>query len=139
MDVLTPEQRHYNMTRIRSKNTKPEMVVRKFLWGKGYRYRLHRKDLPGKPDIVLPKYHTVIFINGCFWHMHNCKYFVLPSTNTQFWIEKLTGNKLRDKNNLKKFRESGWNYIIIWECKLSDKKDKTLEKLDNTLSNISLQ
>jgi DNA mismatch endonuclease (patch repair protein) len=133
MDVLTKEQRHYNMSQIHSKNTKPEIIVRQYLWHRGYRYRLHKKDLPGNPDIVLPKYHTVIFVNGCFWHMHNCKKFVLPSSNTAFWSEKLSRNKIRDIDNYKKLKKSGWYYIIIWECQLSRNKDKILEKIDKTL------
>ena len=137
MDVLTNEQRHYNMSRIRSKNTKPELIVRKFLWSKGFRYRLHRKDLLGKPDIVLPVLRTVIFVNGCFWHMHRCKKFVLPSTNTEFWYDKLSKNKIRDKKNYKKLKKAGWNYIIIWECQLSNNKEKILEKLYSTLLEYS--
>jgi DNA mismatch endonuclease (patch repair protein) len=133
MDVLTNEQRHYNMSRIHSKNTKPELIVRKFLWSRGFRYRLQRKDLPGKPDIVLPGLHTVIFVNGCFWHMHRCKKFVLPSTNTEFWYDKLSKNKIRDKKNYRKLKKAGWNYILIWECQLSNNKDKILEKLYSTL------
>lgn len=129
MDVLTNEQRHYNMSRIRSKNTKPELIVRKFLWSRGFRYRLQRKDLPGKPDIVLPGLHTVIFVNGCFWHMHRCKKFVLPSTNTEFWYDKLSKNKIRDKKNYRELKKAGWNYIIIWECQLFKNKEKTLNKL----------
>jgi DNA mismatch endonuclease (patch repair protein) len=133
MDVLTNEQRHYNMSRIRSKNTKPELIVRKFLWSRGFRYRLQRKDLPGKPDIVLAGLRIVIFVNGCFWHMHRCKKFVLPSTNTEFWYDKLSQNKIRDKKNYRKLKKNGWNYIIIWECKLSNNKEKILEKLYSTL------
>jgi len=133
MDVLTNEQRHYNMSRIRSKNTKPELIVRKFLWSRGFRYRLQRKDLPGKPDIVLPGLHTVIFVNGCFWHMHRCKKFVLPSTNTEFWYDKLSKNRIRDKKNYRELKKAGWNYIIIWECQLSNNKEKTLEKLYTSL------
>ena len=137
MDVLTNEQRHYNMSRIRSKNTKPELIVRKFLWGRGFRYRLQRKDLPGKPDIVLPGLRIVIFVNGCFWHMHGCKKFVLPSTNAEFWYDKLSKNKMRDKRNYRKLKKVGWNYIIIWECQLSNNKEKILEKLYSTLLEYS--
>jgi DNA mismatch endonuclease (patch repair protein) len=133
MDVLTNEQRHYNMSRIRSENTKPELIVRKYLWNRGFRYRLQRKDLPGKPDIVLPGLRTVIFVNGCFWHMHRCKKFVLPSTNTEFWYDKLSKNRIRDKKNYRKLKKAGWSYIIIWECQLSNNKEKVLEKLYSTL------
>jgi DNA mismatch endonuclease (patch repair protein) len=133
MDVLTTEQRHYNMSRIHSKNTKPELIVRKFLWSKGFRYRLQRKGLPGKPDIVLPRFHMAIFINGCFWHMHKCKKFVLPSTNTEFWYDKLSQNKKRDTKNYRKLKKAGWNYIVIWECQLSNNKKRVLEKLHSKL------
>jgi DNA mismatch endonuclease (patch repair protein) len=133
MDVLTNEQRHYNMSRIRSKNTKPELIVRKYLWNRGFRYRLQRKDLPGKPDIVLPRLRIVIFVNGCFWHMHRCKKFVLPSTNTVFWYDKLSKNRIRDKKNYRKLKKAGWSYIIIWECQLSNNKEKVLEKLYSKL------
>ena len=133
MDVHTKEQRHYNMSQIRSKNTQPELIVRKFLWKHGYRYRLHRKDLPGKPDIVLPKYNLVIFVNGCFWHMHKCKKFVLPSTNRKFWYEKLSQNKIRDAKNYRKLKKTGWNYIVIWECQLTENDKKALKKITDTL------
>jgi len=133
MDVHTKEQRHYNMSRIKSKNTKPELVVRKFLWEQGYRYRLQRKDLPGKPDIVLSRFRLVVFVNGCFWHMHKCRKFVLPSTNTEFWHEKLSKNKKRDMKNYIKLKKAGWNYFVIWECQLSSNKEKALEKLNDIL------
>jgi DNA mismatch endonuclease (patch repair protein) len=122
---------------IRSKDTRPELIVRKYLWRKGYRYRLHRKDLPGKPDIVLPKYKLAIFVNGCFWHMHNCKKFVLPSTNTKFWYNKLSGNKKRDKENFTRLKKTGWNYFLIWECQLAKKKGRILNKLIDTILSIS--
>ena len=99
-DVHEPEVRSYNMSRIRSKDTKPELIVRKFLFSKGYRYRLNVKSLPGKPDIVLPKYKTVIFVHGCFWHGHEgCKYFVVPKTRTKWWLEKINRNKQKEKEN----------------------------------------
>jgi len=137
MDVHTKAQRHFNMSRIRSKDTKPELIVRKYLWSKGFRYRLQRKDLPGKPDIVLPGLHIAIFINGCFWHMHKCRIFVLPSTNTEFWYKKLSDNKVRDKKNYRALKKIGWKYIIIWECQLSKNRDKTLEKLHSILKNLT--
>ena len=133
MDVHTKEQRHYNMSRIHSKDTKPELIIRKFLWEQGYRYRLQRKDLPGKPDIVLPKFNLAIFVNGCFWHMHKCKKFILPSTNTEFWYEKLTQNKKRDTKNYKKLKRVGWNYIVIWECQLLSNKERRLKKLIDSI------
>ena len=121
MDVLTPEQRHFNMSRIHSKDTKPEIIVRKWLWQNGYRYRLHKKDLPGKPDIVLIKYKAVIFVHGCFWHMHNCKYGSKPKTNRDFWNKKLNDNVKRDIKNVKDLRSIGWRILIIWECETRKK------------------
>ena len=130
-DVHSKATRSYNMSQIKGKNTKPEMLVRKFLFSKGYRYRLHSKQLPGKPDIILPKFKTVININGCFWHGHKgCKYFVIPKTRTQWWIEKINGNKRRDLENFRKLTAEGWKVINIFECQLkSVKKDKTLNEL----------
>ena len=107
------------MSRIRSKNTRPEIIVRKFLHSKGYRFRLHDKKLPGKPDIVLPKFKTVIFIHGCFWHGHEgCKYFVVPKTRTTWWLKKINGNKERDNVNASKLSILGWKVIAIFECEL---------------------
>ena len=115
------EQRSRNMSAIKSKNTKPEIKVRKFLHSMGYRFRLHRKDLPGKPDLVLPKYRTAIFVNGCFWHQHKeCKYSRLPKTNIDFWKRKLEGNSQRDKLNQSKLKDMGWKVIIIWECQIKE-------------------
>ncbi len=121
MDNHSIEQRHYNMSRINSKNTKPEEIVRKFLFANGFRYRKNDKRYPGHPDIVLPKYKTVIFVNGCFWHMHDCKEFVLPKSNLEYWLPKLERNKQRDKENVEKLQSFGWNVIVVWECKLKDK------------------
>jgi DNA mismatch endonuclease (patch repair protein) len=122
-DVHTKAQRSYNMSRIKGKNTKPEILVRKYLHAQGYRFRLHVKDLPGKPDIVLPKYKTVIFVHGCFWHGHKgCKYFIVPKTRTKWWLDKIEGNKVRDKKAFKELRKAGWKIIEIWECKLKDSK-----------------
>jgi DNA mismatch endonuclease (patch repair protein) len=118
MDVLTPEQRHYNMSQIHSKDTKPEIIVRKWLWHNGYRYRLHRKDLPGKPDIVFTKYKAVIFVHGCFWHSHNCKYGSRPKTNRDFWNKKLRNNIERDEMNIKKLIELHWRVLVLWECEI---------------------
>ena len=136
-DVHDKQTRSYNMSRIKGKNTKPEMLVRKFLFSKGFRYRLHVKNLPGKPDIVLPKYKTVIFINGCFWHGHEgCKYFMLPKTRTEWWVEKITGTTKRDTEAENKLKDYGWEVIRIWECELKPGSiTKTLEKL---LGRISL-
>ena len=118
-DVHTPEQRSYNMSRIHGKNTKPEELVRKYLFSQGFRYRKNDARLPGKPDIVLPKYKTVIFVNGCFWHGHEgCKYFVWPKNNEDFWKEKIGGNIQRDLRNHQLLTEQGWNVITVWECEL---------------------
>lgn len=133
-DVHTPEQRSYNMSRIRCKNTKPEELVRKFLFSQGFRYRKNDARLPGKPDIVLPKYKTVIFVNGCFWHGHEgCRYFVWPKNNAEFWEEKITGNIQRDKHNRQLLANQGWRVIEIWECQLKR------SVVDNTLQNLVLQ
>lgn len=134
-DVLTPEQRRYNMSRIRSQNTKPEELVRKYLFSQGFRYRKNDVRLPGKPDIVLPKYKTVIFVNGCFWHGHNgCRYFVWPKSNEEFWKNKIESNISRDDMNFNLLRQLGWNVIIIWECELKKAvRHKTLGELVDSL------
>src|SRR5574341_90298 len=118
VDRLTPEQRHCLMSKIRGKNTLPERTVRKLVFALGYRFRLHRKDLPGKPDIVLPKLKKVIFVHGCFWHAHVCK--ALPKSNKKFWEEKFRANKSRDKKNLSDLKKLGWYPIVIWECMTRD-------------------
>jgi DNA mismatch endonuclease (patch repair protein) len=130
-DVHTPQQRSFNMQQIRGKNTRPEMLVRTFLHANGYRYKLHDKKLPGKPDIVLPKYRTVIFVHGCFWHGHaNCKYFVVPKTRTQWWTDKINGNKANDEKAIKALKKDGWKVINVWECDLKPAKvEKTLTKI----------
>mgnify|MGYP004646963531 CR=1 FL=1 len=120
MDNHSIEQRHYNMSRINNKNTKPEEIVRKFLFANGFRYRKNDKRYPGHPDIVLPKYKTIIFVNGCFWHMHDCKEFVLPKSNLDYWLPKLERNKQRDKENIEKLQSLGWNIVVVWECELKD-------------------
>ena len=119
------------MAAIKGKDTKPEMIVRKFLFAHGFRYRLHDKRLPGKPDIVLPKYKTVIFIHGCFWHRHqNCKYFVVPKTRTEWWLNKINGNVANDKKVRSSLKKDGWKIITIWECELKPRKiTTTLQKL----------
>lgn len=136
-DVHTPEQRSYNMSQIRGKNTKPEELVRKYLFSQGFRYRKNDRKLPGKPDIVLPKYKTVIFVNGCFWHGHeSCRYFVWPKSNAEFWREKITSNILRDARNHQLLREHGWRVIVIWECTLKrDVAKQTLEEIVLMLRN----
>ena len=134
-DVHSKEVRSFNMSRIRSKDTKPEMIVRKFLHAKGFRYRLHVKNLPGKPDIVLPKYKTVIFIHGCFFHGHkDCKYFVVPKTRTEWWLNKINGNIANDAKAFTALQDLGWKVLEVWECEL---KPKTVhETLINLTSKI---
>ena len=159
MDKLTPEQRHKNMAAIRGKNTKPEMIVRRGLWSRGFRYRLNHKRLPGHPDLVLRKYRTCFFVNGCFWHGHNssltpdpspkgkgryvlessecCK---IPKTNREFWVAKICRNKERDKEEQKKLAAMGWHCITVWECELKpSKREQTLDSIAFTLNHIWLQ
>lgn len=120
------------MSRIKGKNTKPEILVRKFLFGRGFRYRLNVKKLPGKPDIVLKKYNTVVFVNGCFWHGHeNCKYYVIPKTKTEWWQSKIENTKQRDAKERNLLRKMGWNVVTIWECELKkEKREQTLNSLE---------
>ena len=119
-----------NMSRIRSTNSKPEEIVRKYLFSKGFRYRKNVKKLPGCPDIVLPKYKTVIFVNGCFWHKHDCPRFVWPSSNQEYWKPKILKNVERDKNNCRELSSKGWNVITIWECELKKKVfEATMERV----------
>jgi DNA mismatch endonuclease, patch repair protein len=138
-DVHEPEVRSYNMSQIRSKDTKPELIVRKYLFQNGFRYRLHCKKLPGRPDVVLTKYNAVIFIHGCFWHGHeNCKNFVIPQTRTEWWKDKILKNKQRDTKNYLKLVEQGWKVFSIFECELmKDKQNITLTKLRENLKMIS--
>ncbi len=127
-DVHSPETRSFNMSQIKGKNTKPEELVRRYLFSHGYRYRKNVSTLPGKPDIVLPKYKTCIFVNGCFWHKHEgCKYFVWPKNNAEFWKKKITGNVDRDLRQQNELRLLGWNVLVIWECEL--KKDRFIETM----------
>lgn len=140
-DKLSIVQRHNNMAAIRAKNTKPEIIVRKYLWSRGFRYRLNHPRLPGKPDIVLRRYRTCIFVNGCFWHGHEgCKYFVMPKSRTDFWQAKITRNQERDIEVQKKLASMGWHSITVWECELKgDKREKTLKSLAFTLNHIFLE
>ena len=117
-DNHTKEERSRNMSHIRSKNTKPEEKVRKYLFSKGFRYRKNVCTLPGCPDIVLPKYRTVVFVNGCFWHKHDCPRFVWPSSNKEYWIPKIQRNVERDKENTRRLISQGWNVFVVWECEL---------------------
>ena len=141
MDKLSPQQRHKNMASIHSKNTKPEMLVRKYLWRQGFRYRLNNPRLPGHPDIVLRKYRTCIFVNGCFWHGHDgCRFFRMPKTNTAFWEKKITRNKERDREEQKRLAKMGWHCITVWECELKPQvREKALKSLAFTLNRIFLQ
>jgi len=140
-DTMTPEQRRFCMSRIRSKDTKPEMAVRRFLFAHGFRYRIHVKALPGKPDIVLRKYKTVIFVNGCFWHGHeDCSLCSVPKTNTDYWKKKIERNKERDLKERIRLRFMGWHVILLWECQLKPKKrNDTLAGLSLTLHQIFLK
>lgn len=129
-DKISKEARSKNMSQIKSKNTKPELLVRKFLFSQGLRYRVNDKRYPGKPDLVFQKYQTIIFVNGCFWHHHGCKNSTIPKTNTEFWVNKINGNILRDKKVYKELMELGWKVIIVWECELvKSKRDITLNEL----------
>ena len=138
MDKLSAEQRHKNMAAIRGKNTKPEMIVRKGLWSRGFRYRLNSPKLPGHPDLVLRKYRACIFVNGCFWHGHEgcCK---IPNTNREFWVEKIRRNQERDIEEQRRLAEMGWHCITVWECELKpSKREATLKSLAFTLNKIWL-
>ena len=117
-DNLSKEVRSKNMSHIRSTNSKPEEIVRRYLFSKGLRYRKNVRTLPGKPDIVLPKYKTIVLVNGCFWHKHDCGRFVMPTSNTEYWEKKINGNVERDKTNIALLEEQGWRVITIWECQL---------------------
>lgn len=134
-DVHSKETRSYNMSRIKGTDTKPEILVRKYLFSKGLRFRTHVKDLPGKPDIVLSKYKTIVLVHGCFWHGHeNCKYFVVPKTKTDWWLEKIQGNIANDTKNYNLLKEQGWKIITIWECELKRvKQAATLEYIYNLI------
>jgi DNA mismatch endonuclease, patch repair protein len=134
-DVHTKAIRSFNMSRIRSKNTKPEVIVRKALFANGFRFRLHVDTLPGKPDIVLPKYKTVVFVNGCFWHGHEeCKYFVVPKTRTEWWLNKINRNKELDRKNETELVANGWKVIIVFECELhANNIESTVKKLIETI------
>lgn len=140
-DRMTREQRHRCMSSIRGRDTKPEMVVRRWLWRQGFRYRLCVKALPGRPDIVMRKWRTVIFVNGCFWHGHECQNNrQRPATNARFWQEKLARNRARDERNQQLLQAAGWHVIVVWECQLSPKRrQQTLRDLDLELSHIVLR
>lgn len=136
MDNHDKETRSYNMSRIRSTNTKPEEMVRRYLFSKGFRYRKNDRRYPGKPDIVLPKYKTVIFVNGCFWHGHqNCRYFVMPKSNIEYWEKKIARNIKRDKENNESLTASGWRVLTVWECQLKKSvREQTLSSLAESIT-----
>ena len=133
-DTKTPAERSENMSRIRSTNTKPEEIVRKYLFSHGFRYRKNDKRYPGKPDIVLPKYRTIIFVNGCFWHMHGCSRSILPRSNQEYWKPKIERNIQRDAENQQKLEADGWKVIVVWECEL--KKRIAEERLSRLCEEI---
>ncbi len=129
VDRLSKEKRSWNMSRIQNRDTKPELIVRSLLHRMGYRFRLHRKDLPGNPDIVLPKHKTVIFVHGCFWHRHKgCRFSYMPKTRVKFWRKKFQGNIERDKKHIIALKKSGWNVIVVWECQ-ANKEEYLISKL----------
>src|SRR5262249_498989 len=133
-DVLTPEQRRLNMSRIKGQNTKPERLLRSALHATGLRFRLHRRDLPGCPDIVFVRQHTAVFVHGCFWHAHGCSYSVIPATRTEFWTKKLNGNRSRDDLAVELLRKAGWRVIIVWECALRGRSRLPLQEICNRIS-----
>ena len=136
-DVKTPEERSRNMAAVKGKDTKPEMIVRKYLFSRGLRFRVQVRKLPGKPDIVLPKYKTAIFVNGCFWHGHEgCKYFRLPKSNVEFWKEKIERNIERDKESMQALFDLGWKVVRVWECELRNKanREETLNKIYTSIT-----
>ena len=136
-DVHSSETRSYNMSMIKGKDTKPEVAVRKYLFSQGFRYRKNVKKMPGSPDIVLPKYKTCIFVNGCFWHKHEgCKYFVWPKSNADFWKNKIETNFARDERNYKNLKDNGWRVIVIWECEVKGKSfDETMNNVVSLIKN----
>ena len=133
-DTKTPAERSYDMSRISRANNKPEEIVRKYLFSHGFRYRKNDKRYPGKPDIVLPKYHTIIFVNGCFWHMHGCSRSRLPRSNQEYWKPKIERNIQRDAENQQKLEADGWKVIVVWECEL--KKRTAEERLSRLCDEI---
>lgn len=134
MDALTPEKRSWNMAKIRGKDTKIEVIVRKYLFAKGFRFRKNDKRYPGKPDVILPKYKVAIFVNGCFWHMHDCKEGHLPKSNTEFWRQKLERNVINDEKHTRQLSDMGWRVITLWECELEKDFERVME---NTVKIIS--
>lgn len=132
-DVLTHEQRQKCMSAVKSGNTKPEVLLRSILHKSGLRFRLHDKKLPGKPDLVFPRYQSVIFVHGCYWHLHRCYKSTIPKTNREFWKNKLTTNKERDARNIKTLNEMGWRVMIVWECALKGKSSFPIDKVSSVI------
>lgn len=123
MDVHNKKTRSFNMSRITGKDTKPELILRKWLWNNGFRYRLHKKDLPGKPDIIFPGKKKTVFVHGCFWHKHNCKYFKWPKSNVDFWKKKINETSKRDLRKNRELKSLGWDILVVWECELKNPKE----------------
>ena len=138
MDVLSIEQRRLNMSRIRGRDTVPEILVRKALHARGYRFRLHRRDLPGSPDLVLPKWRVAVFVHGCFWHRHACPYFKLPATRREFWEQKITRNAQRDGDDQAALKRVGWRTLIVWECALRGRQKLAQEELVDAIENFMM-
>ncbi len=137
MDIWSEKKRREVMSKIRGENTKPEMILRSALFRKGFRFRVHKKDLSGRPDIVLPKYHSVIFVHGCFWHYHKkCNEGRIPSTNSKFWEEKLERNIKKDANNIKALKKESWKVFVIWECEIEKQFEKTFKRLVKNIVKI---
>lgn len=134
MDVVSPEKRSQMMSGIRGKNTKPEIIIRKALHGKGFRYRLHVRNLPGKPDIVLPKYQAVVFVNGCFWHKHDCHLFKWPKSRPDFWKKKILRNQENDAIAAEQLLGEGWRVLTVWECALKGKTRLPFHKVMNDIA-----
>ena len=132
-DIVDPKTRSRMMSRIKGRDTKPEMLVRSALHQRGFRFRLHCRDLPGRPDLVLPKYSTALFVNGCFWHYHQCRLSQLPKSNRSFWEAKLTANRQRDERNLAALKECGWYVAVVWECGLRDQEPR---KIDGSMDKL---
>lgn len=128
-DVLTPEQRRLNMSRIRGRNTKPELLLRKILHGAGFRYRLHARELPGRPDMIFPRFKAAVFVHGCFWHGHDCPMFKLPATRQEFWSAKIGGNRLRDQRKAAELEAAGWRILTVWECGLKGPARRPLSEV----------
>lgn len=138
-DIFNKEARCQIMSAVRAKNTKPELIARKLIHSMGFRFRLHRKDLPGCPDIVLPKHRKVIIVNGCFWHCHNCDLFKWPKSNVEFWKDKLTKNRKRDKLNIQALIAGGWQVVILWECAIKGKSRLPIDQLGEKLQKAILE